>query len=314
MRAWWKTHIYRLSLISNEVPAAGWRTGEAKRFLGRLYIYMSQDSLHSSGPARGRDIAVVKIGGSILTSAKAYRRAAIFVRDMLKANPEERFVVVVSAQEGATDALERAATKIHRVPNSAARDLLWSTGEIRSVALLTLHLEALGIKAAPLNIHEAGLTLPETAREAGRIHLHAGRLSGVLADFSVAVVPGFFATNAASQIVSLGRGGSDLTAVLLAEGLRACRCELIKDVPGYFTSDPHRDAAARHVPFLSFEQAISMAADGCNLVQRQAIEAAARCKLPLVIRSVRKNSTVSRIAHAPIEVERFARERNTVSA
>jgi aspartate kinase len=130
----------------------------------------------------------------------------------------------------------------------------------------------------------------------------------------VAVVPGFFATNAASQIVSLGRGGSDLTAVLLAEGLRACRCELIKDVPGYFTSDPHRDAAARHVPFLRFEQAISMAADGCNLVQRQAIEAAARCKLPLVIRSVRKNSTVSRIAHAPIEVERFARERNTVSA
>ena len=274
---------------------------------------MPQDSSYSSEP-RGRDIAVVKIGGSILTNAKAYRRAAIFVRDMLRANPEERFVVVVSAQEGATDALERTATKIRREPNSAARDLLWSTGEIRSVALLTLHLEALGIKAAPLNIHEAGLTLPETAREAGRIRLHAGRLSGVLADFAVAVVPGFFATNSASQIVSLGRGGSDLTAVLLAEGLRACRCELIKDVPGYFTSDPHRDAAATHISFLSFQQAISMAEDGCNLVQRQAIEAAARCKLPLVIRSVRKNTTVSRIAHAAVEGERFASEQTAVGA
>jgi aspartate kinase len=275
---------------------------------------MSHDLAQGSGSTRGREIAVVKIGGSILTSAAAYRRAAIFVRDMLKASPEERFVVVVSAQEGATDSLERIATKIHRESNSAARDLLWSTGEIRSVALLTLHLEALGVQAAPLNIHEAGLTLPETAREAGRIHLHAGRLSGVLADFSVAVVPGFFATNAASQIVSLGRGGSDLTAVLLAEGLRACRCELIKDVPGYFTADPHRDAAARHIPFLSFEHAISMAVDGCNLVQRQAIEAAARCGLPLVIRSVRKNSTVSRIAHALVEARAHERERSAVGA
>jgi aspartokinase len=96
--------------------------------------------------------------------------------------------------------------------------------------------------------------------------------------------------------------------------LRACRCELIKDVPGYFTADPHRDAAARHIPFLSFEHAISMAVDGCNLVQRQAIEAAARCGLPLVIRSVRKDSTVSRIAHALVEARAHERERSAVGA
>jgi aspartokinase len=279
-----------------------------------MHIYMPQGSAQSLEPARGREIAVVKIGGSILVNAGAYRRAAIFVRSMLRANPEERFVVVVSAQEGATDSLERSARKIHREPNSATRDLLWSTGEIRSVALLTLHLEALGVHAAPLNIHEAGLTLPETVREAGHIRLNAGRLAGVLADFPVAVVPGFFATNAASQIVSLGRGGSDLTAVLLAEGLRACRCELIKDVPGYFTADPHQDSAARHIPFLSFEQAISMAAEGCNLVQRQAIEAAARCALPLVIRSVRRNTTVSRIAQALAGADAVEREQTAVGA
>ena len=257
-----------------------------------------------------RDIAVIKIGGSILTSAAAYRRAAKFVRQTLAANPEERIVVVVSAQEGATDELERVAKKIHPKPNSATQDLLWSTGEIRSVALLTLHLETIGVRAAGLNIHEAGLTLPETDRQAGRIALHAGRLSEVLADFSVAVVPGFFATNPAMEIVSLGRGGSDLTAVLLAEGLRACRCELIKDVPGYFTADPHQDASARHLPFLSFEEAISMADEGCNLVQRQAIVAAQRCGLPLVIRSVHKKTTSSRVAAAQVEVgrdaERFA--------
>src|ERR1700678_3418655 len=262
---------------------------------------MSQGLSHNSAPVRGREIA-------ILINAGAYRRAAVFVRDMLRANPEERIVVVVSAQEGATDALERTATRIHREPHAATRDLLWSTGEIRSVALLALHLEELGVHAAPLNIHEAGLPLPETVREAGHIRLSAGRLAGVLAAFPVAVVPGFFATNAASQIVSLGRGGSDLTAVLLAEGLRACRCELIKDVPGYFTADPHRDSCASHIPHLTFEHALQLAADGCDLVQRRAIEAAARAGLPLVVRSVDETAASSRISHFAIEAARVPRE------
>src|SRR3984957_11812467 len=263
-----------------------------------------------------RDIAVIKIGGSILTRAAAYRRGAELLGQKPAGNSGGSVVGGVSAQEGATDELERVAKKIHPEPNSAAQDLLWSTGEIRSVALLTLHLEAIGVRAAGLNIHEAGLTLPKTDRQAGRIALHAGRLSEVLADFSVAVVPGFFATNPAMEIVSLGRGGSDLTAVLLAEGLRACRCELIKDVPGYFTADPHQDAGARHLPFLSFEETISMADEGCNLVQRQAIVAAQRCGLPLVIRSVHKKTTSSRVAAAQVEVgrdaERFAGARASI--
>lgn len=254
--------------------------------------------LQSSAPEG--PIAVIKLGGSILTSAKAYRRAAIFVRNTLRAAPDERLVVVVSAQEGTTDTLERSARAIVQEPARSALDLLWSTGEIRSVALLTIHLQALGVAAAPLNVHEAGLTVPDTGREAGRIQLHAGRLCGVLARHAVVVVPGFLATDSTHAIVSLGRGGSDLTAVLLAEGLRACRCELIKDVPGYFTADPHRDPAARHIPQLSFAQALEFAAQGCDLVQRKAIEAAARSGLPLVIRSVSKKARISRISNHQI--------------
>ncbi|MFZ1975020.1 MAG: hypothetical protein WAU89_19400 [Candidatus Acidiferrales bacterium] len=253
------------------------------------------ESSSAEGP-----IAVIKIGGSILTSAKAYRRAAIFLRNTLRISPDERLVVVVSAQEGTTDTLERSARAIVPEPARAALDLLWSTGEIRSVALLAMHLQALGVAAAALNIHEAGLTVPDAGREAGRIHLHAGRLCGVLAKYSVAVVPGFLATDSAHAIVSLGRGGSDLTAVLLAEGLRACRCELIKDVPGYFTADPHRDPTATHIPQLSFAQALEFAAEGCDLVQRKAIEAASRSGLPLVIRSVSKKGHVSRISNHEI--------------
>jgi aspartate kinase len=250
--------------------------------------------IHSAA-AKREGIAVIKIGGSILTSSKAYRRAAIFVRNRHRASPGERLVVVVSAQEGTTDALERTARGIANPPNPATLDLLWSTGELRSVSLLALHLQALGISAAALNIHETGLQLPKSGCEADRLLSNPGRLRQALAHHPILIVPGFLAVNPEGGVVSLGRGGSDLTAVLLAEGLGASRCELIKDVAGYFSSDPHRDPAARHVPHLTFEQALDFADGGCDLVQRKAIEAAARCGLPLVIRSLDESAPVSHI-------------------
>ena len=203
-------------------------------------------------------IAVIKIGGSILKSAGAYRRAARFVRNRHVAAPGERLVVVVSAQEGVTDKLAASANRIVAQPNLGALDILWSTGELRSVALLSFHLQALGISAAALNIHEAGLALPDGAGDSSsavrQVRIDRRRLCTVLARHPVAIVPGFFATDATGAVISLGRGGSDLTAVLLAQALNACRCELLKDVPGYFTSDPHRDPAARHLAELSFER------------------------------------------------------------
>jgi aspartokinase len=243
-------------------------------------------------------LAVIKIGGSILTGASAYKRAAAFVRNRLLAAPNERFVVVVSAQKGATDSLEETANKIVASPRKQALDLLWSTGELRSVALLALHLQAIDVHAVGVNIHQTGLIAPHGTSSAGpgSVRLDAKRLSEVLADHSVAVVPGFLAVDAAQAVVSLGRGGSDLTAVLLAAGLGANRCELIKDVPGYFTSDPHRDRSALPVPFLTFEHALELADDGCDLVQRAAIEAAARWDLPVVVRSLNEKASVSRIA------------------
>jgi aspartate kinase len=244
-------------------------------------------------------IAVIKIGGSILRNASAYRRAACFVCNRHLGSPDERLVVVVSAQEGVTDRLAATARQIISEPNPAALDLLWCTGELRSVALLVLHLQALGISAAPLNIHEAGLGLGDTTRGGSSVpsdvRLNPRRLRSVLGHHSVAVVPGFFATDSASAVVSLGRGGSDLTAVLLAKSLAASRCELLKDVPGYFTSDPHRNPTARHLPHLTFEQALALADDGCDLVQRQAIQMAAQSDLPLIIRSLDESAPLSRI-------------------
>ena len=254
--------------------------------------------MSESSSAKG-PVAVVKIGGSILTSARAYRRAAISPATPSESRQTNGWWLWYWGRREPPIRSSKAQAIVAE-PARAALDLLWSTGEIRSVALLAMHLQAIGVAAAALNIHEAGLTIPDAGHEAGRIRLHAGRLCGVLAKYSIAVVPGFLATDSAHAIVSLGRGGSDLTAVLLAEGLRACRCELIKDVPGYFTADPHRDPTATHIPQLSFAQALEFAADGCDLVQRKAIEAASRSGLPLVIRSVSKKGHVSRISNHEI--------------
>ena len=231
-------------------------------------------------------LTVLKMGGSVLAGACGYRRAAAFISDRLGARPRERLLVVVSAEFGTTDALQASARDIVDQPDAATLDLLWSTGEIRSAAVLTLCLHAAGARATALNAHQTGLVQSDQAEGPGHAELHALGLRAALAASDVVVVPGFLARAAGGAIVSLGRGGSDLTAVLLAAGLGARHCELIKDVPGYFSADPHLDASARQLPAIDFPRALAMADAGCALVQRQALEVASRCRLPLVVRGL----------------------------
>jgi aspartokinase len=258
-------------------------------------------------PGRQKDrqqIIILKIGGSIFTGAQAYEKAARFIRDRLRAAMGERYVTVVSAQNGTTDGQQRIAKRISRAPDTRALDLLWATGELRSVALLTIHLHGLGISAVGLNVHETGLRILNSPNGDGGIEFQSNQIEKALSQCSVVVVPGFLATKIDGSIVSLGRGGSDLTAVLLARNLNAIRCELLKDVPGYFTSDPNRDKAARHIPFLTYERALAMTEDGCDLVQRKAIEAALNSDLPLLIRSIDQADIVSVISSRPPKKER----------
>lgn len=238
-------------------------------------------------------VAVIKVGGSIFTGPISYRRAARFIARRVANNSSENLVVVVSAQNGETDALLREAQAISVEPDEVALDLLWSTGELRSVARLALHLQAEGIRAATLDVRQTGLRIAERGCEVSAAQFDSTAILDVLATKRVAIVPGFLATNLAGAIVTLGRGGSDLTAVLIAAGLGASRCELIKDVPGYFTDDPRLHTGAKHLPRLSFAQALAMADEECELVQRQAIEAAERCDLPLVVRSLETHAPES---------------------
>ncbi len=229
---------------------------------------------------------VIKLGGSVLVDVNSYRQAARFIVRRLHRSTEEKFVVVVSAQEGLTDELERLARGITGHPNRRTLDLLWAIGEMRSVALLTLHLQELGAAAVGLNVHETGLRLISSGPADVRIELLSGELRRAFHDHSVVVVPGFFGTLTSGTLVSLGRGGSDLSAVVLAQELRAEQCELIKDVSGYFTEDPNVNGQAEHLARLSYEQALDMADAGCELVHPGAIKAARAAGLRLVVRSL----------------------------
>jgi aspartate kinase len=240
-------------------------------------------------------VAVIKLGGSVLTGLDAFPRAAASLADRLVDNPSLKLVAVVSAEYGATDNLLALAESIGSSPDARALDLLWATGELRSVALLTLALQARGIDAVGLNVHETGISYgPEQSRRddeaKASYYINHLRLNSALGTHSVVVVPGFLARGNGDSIVSLGRGGSDLTAVLIAIALGANECELIKDVPGYFTADPAADPDAQHISALSYDAALDRAHRGCGVVQSAAIEAAARAGLPIRVRSLDLNS------------------------
>lgn len=252
-------------------------------------------------------LSVLKIGGSVLRDDHAYAATATFLAARLAARGDERLVVIVSAQYGATDELLAEAQAIDRDPCPEALDLLWSTGELRSVARLTLHLQRVGISAVPFNVHQTGLVCPDLAREAsprvaggGHTTVRPLRLLAALGTSRIVIVPGFLGVSAGGTITSLGRGGSDLTAVLLATAVRADACELIKDVPGYFTADPHRDAAAHQIHDLGVDEALRMADAGCDLVQRGALVAAAEAGLHLVIRCTDAAAPVTHVHSSPL--------------
>jgi aspartate kinase len=234
---------------------------------------------------RLRRLVVIKLGGSVLVDDESYRQAAMFLVRRLHKCSGERFVVVVSARKGLTDELERQARGVKKSPNPRTLDLLWSTGEMRSVALLTLHLEELGVPAVGLNVHETGLRCSEPGQAEARPSLPS-QLRSAFDLHSIVVVPGFFGTLTSGTIVSLGRGGSDLSAVLLAYELGAVRCELIKDVPGYFTDDPDNAPSAERLSSISYDAAIEMARRGCELIQPVALEAARKNSLQLVVRGL----------------------------
>jgi aspartate kinase len=264
------------------------------------WLYHSRSAEEAGGDAEAdaSPVVVIKIGGSVFTDLAAYKRCAAYLKKRVDEAPQEQLVVVVSAEFGMTDRLEALARQLCLAPDPGTLDLLWSTGEVQSVATLTLCLHAEGVPAVGLSVHECGLRAPHQDEAVEHVVVEGPSLRSRIAGVPVAVVPGFLARGPGDRVVSLGRGGSDLTAVLLAAGLGAVRCELIKDVPGYFDKDPHRFADAAPLDHITYARALAMARDGCDLVQARAIEAAARHGTPVIVRSLHDGDHQTRLTAA----------------
>ena len=185
-----------------------------------------------------RPITVLKLGGSVLASEDALPRA---IHEIYREVRDGRAVVaVVSAFRGVTDALARRARSILPQPTPEALATLLGTGETETTALLALALGRAGIPAAVLDAERLHLLAAGDPLDADPVSIDARPIAAALAEVPVAIVPGFIARDQSGRRVLLGRGGSDLTALVVGAALDGSRVRLIKDVPGLFDRDPAR--------------------------------------------------------------------------
>ncbi|MHB0913480.1 MAG: aspartate kinase [Armatimonadota bacterium] len=219
-------------------------------------------------------IVVQKYGGSSVATTEKICSVAERVK---RAANDAQVVVVVSAMGDTTDELIEMAKSITKVPDDREMDKLMATGEQASSALLTMALHQLGAKAVSLTGGQAGIITENTPGRARILNIDPQRIRQELDGGSVVVVAGFQGiTEDATwaDITTLGRGGSDTTAVALAAALKADRCEIYTDVEGVFTADPRVAPQARKLDRISYEEMLEMAGQGARVMHSRAVEVA----------------------------------------
>ena len=229
-------------------------------------------------------LVVQKYGGSSLTNADSIKRVARRIVETRKAGHE--VCVVVSAMGDTTDELLDLAQQVSPLPPAREMDMLLTSGERISMALLAMAIANLGHTARSFTGSQAGVITDSAHGKARIIDVTPGRIRGALDDGDIAIVAGFQGVSADSKdITTLGRGGSDTTAVALAAALNADVCEIYTDVDGVFTADPRIVPNARRIERLSNEEMLEMAACGAKILHLRCVEYARRFDMPIHVRS-----------------------------
>ncbi len=230
-----------------------------------------------------QDILVRKYGGSSLASVDRLIEVA---KDIRRARDQGyRVVVVVSAMGGTTDDLALLAHQAHPSPPRREMDMLLSVGERITMSLLSMALAKEGCPAISFTGSQCGIITDDSHTDARILEVRGDRVRKALEQNLTVVVAGFQGVSRNREITTLGRGGSDTTAVALAAALGAVRCEILKDVDGVMTADPAQFANAIQHDQLDWEQMRQIAATGCGVVHLRAVEYAAAHGITLVVRS-----------------------------
>ena len=228
-------------------------------------------------------LTVLKFGGSSVADSARMRHVA----QIVKKTREEgyRVAVVVSAMGNTTDDLLALASDVASEADGREMDQLLATGEQQSVALLALALKQFGLPAQSFTAQQAGIRAKGFPME-GRIYrIEPDAVEKVLNEGTVAVITGFQAITDNGDVITLGRGGSDLSAVALAASLGAQSCRLLKDVTGVMTGDPRVVKNPRKLKQIGFDECMEMAVQGANVLQARSVEMAARYDVPLYVGS-----------------------------
>ncbi|MFO7675089.1 MAG: aspartate kinase [bacterium] len=239
-------------------------------------------------------LIVQKYGGTSLADVDCIRRVARRIAGTRRRG--HRVVVVVSAMGSTTDELVRLAHRITPAPQRRELDMLLTAGERQTMALLSLAIMKLGCEAVSFTGSQVGIITDRFHSDARIEEIKGDRLRAALRRGFVPIVAGFQGMSADREITTLGRGGSDVTAIALAAVLGADACELNKDVDGIFTENPREFAGVRFVPELSFGELSELAGSGSEVIHPRACALAEKYRVPLVIRSTfsRKRGTTVR--------------------
>ncbi len=226
---------------------------------------------------------VQKFGGTSVADADRIREVAKHVA-WTRQNGDE-VVVVVSAMGKTTDELVRMAEDVSSVTPGRELDMLLTAGERITMSLLCMALAELGVEAASFTGSQAGIITDTTHTKAKIVEVRAARLTEALAEGVVPVVAGFQGVSTTRDITTLGRGGSDTTAVALAAALGADRCEIYTDVSGVFTADPRVVPSARRLQRISFDEMLEIASTGGRVLALRSVEFARNHHVPVHVRS-----------------------------
>ena len=247
-------------------------------------------------------LVVQKYGGSSVATPAKLHSIARRVRDAVARGTQ--VVVVVSAMGDSTDDLINLAHSVTADPPSREMDMLLSTGELITAPLLAMALESAGVPALSLTGHQAGIRTSRAHRSARITDIVPVRISQELEQGRVVVVAGFQGTTEDMDITTLGRGGSDTSAVALAVALAADRCEILTDVAGVFTADPRVVAEARVIPEIAYEEMLEMAAAGARVMHPRAVEIGEAYSVPIRVLSSFEDGPGTLICRHPRMEER----------
>lgn len=230
-----------------------------------------------------KKIIVQKFGGtSVADTSKIKNVANTIIREQNNGND---VVVVVSAMGHTTDHLVKMAQEISPNPSGREMDMLLSTGEGISIALLAMAIQEAGSKAVSMNAMQVGIITENVHSKARILDIKTERIKNYLKQGNVVVIAGFQGVTPEGEITTLGRGGSDTSAVALAGALDAARCDIYTDVEGVYTTDPRIVPNASRLDIVSYEEMLELARVGANVLHPRAVETAKTFKVPLRVRS-----------------------------